>query len=185
MSDPRARAALAGLVGVTVLFLAACGGGSIPGQATTPEGSASASDTSPRGGIDKVDPCKLLSASQLSTFGLQTTGKPDKLVSEPYCEYDGDPFSIRVITSPNRNLEKFKSAGQTYDRFEPNQVNGRPGAKIIVAGDTGHGGCVQLMDAGQGSARIQVNYKFGKYEGKDPCADAMAIAKLVEPNLPK
>ncbi|MCP2259082.1 Protein of unknown function (DUF3558) [Streptoalloteichus tenebrarius] len=165
-----------------VMFLAACGG-SVQGQPSTsgPTGSPRSSGDL----IDGVDPCKLLSADQLQKAGLGGQGKPVDGALETGCEYSNQDFAARVYKNKTKNLAEYEKAQHAFDEFEPNQVNGHPGARVVARGSKGNGGCTQVLDLGKGSVAVEIGYNYGKYQGKDPCADAMAIAKLVEPNLPK
>ncbi|MCP2262048.1 Protein of unknown function (DUF3558) [Streptoalloteichus tenebrarius] len=184
MSHLHTRSVVPCLLTAAALLLTGCGG-AVGGTPTTPGASSN-----PAGGhedISEVNPCDLLPPEKATSFGLgQPNAKePEKVLNGVGCQYRGDPFVVLVSKNEDIDLDRLRGNRDKYAEFEDNKVNGRPGARIVVRGGSGHGLCTQAFAYGRGSIDVELTYHHGKFAGKDPCADAMAVAQAVESQLPR
>ncbi|MCP2262049.1 Protein of unknown function (DUF3558) [Streptoalloteichus tenebrarius] len=184
MSQATARTTRTALTAVSVLALVGCGG-AVGGTPTTPDRSTDGARAEEE--ITKVNPCALLPAGKAEPFGLRQPARaePEERLKGMGCRYPGDPFTVWLVRNDNLALDDFRKIRHTYDRFEENRVNGRTGALVVVGGGAGNGVCAQQFSYGKGTIAVELTYHHGKFAGKDPCADAMAVAQTVESQLPR
>lgn len=160
---------------VVVLLAAGCGSQEAGLAPTLPVADAS-----------RVDMCTILTDQELSQLGIKLSSrKPVNRLGLIGCGWLGTPFTL--------DLEKDKDTVAQYQArrhdpaftsFADNTVNGRRGAHLSV--DRDRGDCTQLMDGGTVSLTVSVA-QSGLWTGPkiDSCAEALRIAQMIEPRLPK
>lgn len=132
----------------------------------------------------KVDMCTILTESELSRFGIQpgTRGPVDQPGSVG-CEWAGTRFTLS-LERDRETVASYKARprGPAFITFAENTVNGRAGLRFGVDPD----GCEQLIDGGPVSLVVNVaSMSRPNAPHVDPCAEALRIAQLIEPRLPK
>ena len=170
-----------GLIAVSGVFLAACGG-TTPGTAgpTTTSGSSTGSGDS--AALSKVDPCTLLTAQELQQYQGRTKGEPLNSSDEQGCDFLGSPDSLSRginLTKSKDSVADYVGRKDSYVKFTKNSVNGRDAAQVQISKSNTE--CSQIIGVGSGTVSVAVT---GDKSG-DPCGDALQIAQVVEPRLPK
>lgn len=132
-----------------------------------------------------VDMCTILTDAELTGLGIKlNTRKQFDEVGVVGCRWVGKPFTL--------SLEKDKDSLASYQArrrdpafvsFTDNTVNGRAGVQIGVRRD--HTQCGQLMDGGSVSLAVSVAASSSLGPPIDACAEALRIAQMIEPRLPK
>jgi len=134
-----------------------------------------------------VDMCTILTDAELSQLGVQpdTRETVDQFGSVG-CEWVGKP----VRFSLERDKETVASyrtrpRGPSFITFTENAVNGRAGLTFAVDRDGGTD-CEQLMDGGSVSLVVHVASTLSPDGHRiDSCPEALRIAQLIEPRLPR
>lgn len=159
------------------LLLAGCSGGEIS-SAPVPASTNVLAD---------VDPCALLSAEELQSYGVAGPGEPvDQGIGEQGCDYFGDAFQFAIYKGEDDSLSYWEGQRDKFGVFEGNQVGSRSGIKQITKGAIGQRICNQVIEVGSGSVTVQVGYKAGRAaDDEEACTKAMEIANVIEPKLPK
>lgn len=163
------------MVGLLGLLAASCGSHTASAPAPPPVGDAS-----------RVDMCTILTDQELTQLGMRLdTRRQVNQLGSVGCMWLG----TRITLGLERDKEMLASYRQrrnspTFTSFADNTINGRPGAHLSV--DRDRDDCTQLMDGGPVSLRVSVA-PAGEYEGPpiDSCAEAMRIAQMIEPRLPR
>jgi Protein of unknown function (DUF3558) len=130
--------------------------------------------------------CAILTDAELSQLGIELGSRKrvDQLGSVG-CEWVGKPITLSL----ERDKEivasyQARRHSPTFTNFVDNTVNGRPGARLSV--DRDHDDCTQLMDGGPVSLVVSVAPAFKlNAQSVDSCAEALRIAQMIEPRLPK
>jgi hypothetical protein len=161
---------------VTLGLLAVGCGSQVPGSATSP----AVADSS------LVDMCTVLTDSELTGLGIRlNTRKPVGQFGSVGCGWLGKPFTLSLGRDKD-TVARFKARRHdpVFTSFADNTVNGRAGVHLSV--DPDRTDCAQFMDGGPVSLVVAVAPAFG-LEGPpvDSCAEALRIAQMVEPRLPK
>ncbi|MCU1610774.1 MAG: hypothetical protein JWM45_2690 [Pseudonocardiales bacterium] len=131
-----------------------------------------------------VDMCTILSDPELSSLGVQpgtrTTFNKAGVVG---CRWRGASFTLS-LERDNSTLAGYQAHRQDpqFINFMDNTVNGRAGAHFGV--DPKGSQCAQLMDGGSVSLSVSVAVPANS-PPFDPCAEALQIAQMIEPRLPK
>jgi hypothetical protein len=169
-----------GLVLLAAVLLSGCNGQQTQGQAE-PTGTSSSGGGS-SAALDKLDACTLLTADQLQQYGVETKGKPQNNSSENGCAFIATPDSSATsinLSKSKDSVDSYVQRSDTFVKLAKNSVNGRNGVQTQIS--TSNTECSQVMAVGSGTVRAGViNDKSG-----DPCGDALKIAQVVEPKLPK
>jgi len=167
------------LVPVVVLALLAGGCGSAASQAPTlpPTAMADAS---------RVDMCTILTDAELTGLGAELNRrKPVNRLGLVGCHWGGMPF-VLGLERDKETVASYKARRHdpAFTSFADNTVNGRAGAHLSV--DRARDDCTQLIDGGPVSLTVSVS-PAGLYTGPkiDSCAEALLIAQMIEPRLPK
>jgi hypothetical protein len=151
------------------LLAAGCGAGSSP----------AVSDSR------KVDMCTILFNAELSRLGITpSTRTPVDRAGSVGCEWTGKLFTLS-LERDSQPLASYRARPRpAFISYAENMVNGRPGARFKV--DRGGTDCEQLMDGGPVSLVVSVAPAvMGNARPVDSCAEALQIAGIVEPRLPK
>ena len=132
----------------------------------------------------QVDMCTVLSDGELSELGVKLdTRKPFNEVGVAGCRWVGKPFTLSLERDED-TLASYQARRRdpAFVGFMDNRVNGRAGAQLVVDRDGSQ--CTQLMDGGPVSLVVGVvaSSSLGRI---DSCAEALRIAKMIEPRLPK
>jgi Protein of unknown function (DUF3558) len=77
------------------------------------------------------------------------------------------------------SVESYVKRADTFVRLAQNNVNGRPGVQVQISESNTE--CSQVMAVGSGDVVVAVT----RDKSGDPCGDALKLAQLVEPRLPK
>jgi hypothetical protein len=160
----------------------------VAGLITTGCGSETSTTSTPRtvGDASHVDMCTTLTDAELSGLGIDpNTREPSDKLGAVGCGWLGRPFTLR-LERDNEALISYKARRQdpTFVTFTVNTINGRAGAQLQVFRDRTD--CSQLMDGGPVSVVVSVALAFSVDPPKiDPCAEALRIAQMIEPRLPK
>lgn len=162
---------------MAVLALLAAGCGS---QVSGPAPSPAVSDAS------QVDMCTILTDADLTGLGIEVnTRKPVDLLGSVGCKWRGKAL-ILGLERDKETLASYQGRrhSPTFTSFADNAVNGRVGAHLSVERDRKD--CTQLIDGGAVSLVVNVA-PAGLYRGPkiDSCAEALRIAQMIEPRLPK
>ncbi|MGQ0778571.1 MAG: DUF3558 family protein [Pseudonocardiales bacterium] len=132
-----------------------------------------------------VDMCTILTEAELSDLGIEldTREQVDEL-GLIGCGWVGEPITLEL----NRNEDTVAEYAARRDdpafvTFGDNMVNGRAGVHFGVS-SSGQD-CVQLIDGGSVSLRVAVAASSSLGPPIDVCAEALRIAQLIEPRLPR
>lgn len=174
MTHGRVLARMTGLV-LALTGLAGCG------QQVAGAPSTSAADPS-RSALASFDLCTVLSDDELRALGIQVeTREPLDLLGQVGCQYSGEPFGLSLERDAEETVSEYAERPENYVSFRRNEVNGRTGAQIQVRPNRED--CAQVMNAGAGSVLVGVSANTSNFT-IDPCAEALRIAKMIEPELP-
>ena len=168
------RAGWAALLAVPALLVGGCG--------SSPSGAPAPPEV---GDASSVNMCTVLTDAELSGRGINpsTRQQVDEL-GVVGCQWVGQ--SIRL--SLERDEDSISEYAARRDdpvlhRFQENTVNSRAGIQFSVrrSGEQ----CVQLMDGGPVSLSVAVGTASSLGPPVDTCAEALRIAEMIEPRLPK
>jgi Protein of unknown function (DUF3558) len=146
-------------------------------------GSASSSAV---GDASRVDMCTILTDAELASFGIELASRKQKnRLGEAGCGWVGQPFTLDLERGRDTVTQyRARRDDPAFTSFADNTVNGRSGARLSV--DRDRDDCTQLIDGGPVGLVVSVA-QSGLYTGPpiDSCAEAMRIAQMIEPRLPK
>ncbi|MGH3795441.1 MAG: DUF3558 family protein [Pseudonocardiaceae bacterium] len=134
----------------------------------------------------KVDMCTILSNPELTQLGIKLdTRAPENKLGLVGCKWLGEPFTLRLERDKDTITQyDARRASPAFTYFADNKVNGRAGVQLSV--DRDRSDCAQLMDGGSVSLTVAVAQSGRSYGTPfDPCAQALRIAQMIEPRLPK
>ncbi|MGH3845856.1 MAG: DUF3558 family protein [Pseudonocardiaceae bacterium] len=133
----------------------------------------------------RVDMCTILTDPELSKLGIKLSSrKPENEVGVVGCGWVGKPFTLGLDRDKDTVAEyKARRSDPAFTSFAENTVNGRAGARLSV--DRARDDCTQLMDGGPVSLSVSVAAASSLGPPIDPCAEALRIAQMIEPRLPK
>ena len=162
-------------VAMTGLLAAACGS-----QGTTAPAPPPVADAS------KVDMCTILTDSELMSLGAQpSTRRSFNNAGVIGCRWQGKSYTLS-IERDNSTLARYRAHRNdpTFINFTDNTVNGRTGSHFSV--DKNGSQCAQLIDGGSAALSVSVAVARNLTPAPaDPCAEALRIAQMIEPRLPK
>jgi hypothetical protein len=134
----------------------------------------------------RVDMCTILTDQELSQLGARPDSRePVDRPGSVGCSWRGTPFALTL----ERDAEtvaayKARDRGPALITFAENTVNGRAGVRFGVEHDGTD--CEQLIDGGSVSLVVSVAPALSVNRPKvDSCAEALRIAQMIEPRLPK
>lgn len=161
---------------VVVSLLAAGCGTQVPG----PVQSSGVADAS------RVDMCTILADEELSQLGIKLSSrKPFNELGTVGCGWVGKPITLSLDRDKNAIASyQARRNDPAFTSFGDNQVNGRAGVHLSVRRDRTD--CAQLFDGGSVTLTVAVAPAFSlKPQPIDSCAEALRIAQMIEPRLPK
>ena len=168
-----------GLISLGIL-VASCSGSADPRSSSALSSTVSV--------ISSVDPCTLITVQELGGWGIAVPSKPFRGLGDTGCSWDGDLRSV-VLTKGSQGLDFFDKKSTTFVNYVRNMVNSRPGARIQVSHTNTE--CSEAMAVGTGYVMVDMSYSHPSGGGEnyrypaDPCGEALAIARTIEPRLPK
>jgi len=132
-----------------------------------------------------LDPCTLLSDAEIQALGFRPdTREQTETLGLVGCGYFGpiygDLRSLSVDKEPEDTVADYATRAETFGGFRENDVAGRPGAQLQVAEDGTD--CTQMVNAGSGT--VQVSWSIREPGTMDPCAEALRVMQMIEPELP-
>lgn len=148
--------------------------------------SQTASSAPAVGDASRVDMCTILTDQELAQLGITLNSRePVDRLGGVGCGWLGNRITLD-LERDKETLASYRARRHSpfFTSFVDNTVNGRPGAHLSVQRDRAD--CDQLMDGGPVSLSVAVA-QAGEYDGPpiDSCAEAMRIAQMIEPRLPK
>jgi hypothetical protein len=163
------------LVITLVLLVVGCGS-----QMSRPASSTVVADAS------RVDMCTILADAELTALSIEAKSrKPVNRLGLVGCKWQGKSFLLG-LERDKETVASYKARRNdpTFTSFADNTVNDRVAAHLSV--DRDRADCTQLMDGGPVSIVVNVA-PAGLYAGPkiDSCAEALRIAQMIEPRLPK
>lgn len=134
----------------------------------------------------RVDMCTILTDAELTGLGIRLdTRKPVGQFGSVGCGWLGKPFTLSLGRDRDA-VSRFKARRHdpVFTSFADNTVNGRAGVHLSV--DPDRTDCAQFMDGGPVSLVVAVA-PASSLSGSpvDSCAEALRIAQMIEPRLPK
>ncbi len=164
---------------VTIAALLAAGCSSQESKASPPA-------PPPLADAGKVDMCAILSNTELAGLGAQvSTRKSFDTAGVIGCRWRGKSYTLS-LERDNSTLAGYRAHRNDpqFVNFQDNTVNGRAGAHFGV--DKNGSQCAQLIDGGSASLSVSVALPNNVTPPPvDPCAEALRIAQMIEPRLPK
>jgi hypothetical protein len=130
--------------------------------------------------------CTILTHAELSQLGIKPdTREPVEQSGSVGCYWRGTPFALSLERDKETVASyKARQRGPALITFVENTVNGRAGVRFGVEHDATD--CEQLIDGGSVSLVVSVSPAVNAKGPKvDSCAEALRIAQLIEPRLPK
>lgn len=169
-----------GAVAVTIVGLLAAGCGAQVSKAPAPPTPPAVADAR------RVAMCTILTGTELTTLGVRLdTRKRFNEAGVVGCRWLGTPFTLS-LERDNDTLAGYQAHRNDpkFVNFVDNTVNGRAGAHFGV--DPNGSQCAQLIDGGSVSLSVSVAVPTNLNPPPvDPCAEALRIAQMIEPRLPK
>ena len=134
----------------------------------------------------RVDMCTILTDAELIGLGIKLdTRKQFDEVGVIGCQWVGKPIRLSLERDEDTIAAyQARRDDPVFTSFSENSVNGRAGVQLSVERDRTD--CAQLMDGGPVSLTVAVAPSFSRDPRPiDSCAEALRIAKMIEPRLPK
>lgn len=134
----------------------------------------------------RVDMCTVLTDAELTGLGIKlNTRKQVNELGVVGCQWVGKPITLDLEREKDTIAQyQARRHSPTFTSFVDNTVNGRVGAHLSVRRDRTD--CTQLMDGGPLSLTVAVAPAFSlNGPPVDSCAEALRIAQMIEPRLPK
>lgn len=163
------------LLMVAVALVAAGCAAPVSGSAPPP----TAADSS------RVDMCIILTDQELSQLGIRLDSRePVDRPGSVGCSWRGTPFAL-TLERDGETVASYKARqpGPALITFAENTVNGRAGVRFGVEREGTD--CEQLIDGGSVSLVVSVAPAVGSGPKIDSCAEALRIARMIEPRLPR
>jgi hypothetical protein len=134
----------------------------------------------------RVNMCTIVTNTELTGLNLDPTSrKNESMLGEVGCGWEGKVFTLHLARGKDTVAQyRARRDDPAFSSFADNTVNGRAGARLSV--DSDRSDCTQLIDGGAVGLVVSVA-PAGLYTGPpiDSCAEAMRIAQMIEPRLPK
>ncbi len=138
------------------------------------------------GDASRVDMCTILTDQELSGLGIEMSSRKQvNQLGVVGCQWVGMPIRLSLERDKDTVADYRKRQDDpAFTSFANNTVNGRAGVRLSVESDRAD--CAQLIAGGPVSLTVAVA-PAGLYTGPkfDSCAEALRIAQLIEPRLPK
>lgn len=170
-----------GLIAASGIFLAACNDG-ISGNPGPTTGSSASTNAGGDAALNKLDPCTLLTTQELQQYQVRSKGEPLNSSDEQGCDFLGSPDSLSRginLTKSKDSVASYVERADTFVKLTKNNVSGRDGVQVQISKSNTE--CSQIIGVGSGTVSVAVT---GDKSG-NPCGDALQIAQVVEPRLPK
>lgn len=166
-------------LGVALIALGGCGA-QVTGAPSVSGGSGAASSA-----LASFDPCTVLSDAELQALGFRPeTRDPIDELGQEGCGFlalrDSPVLGVRLEKDLEETVADYAARSETFDSFQENEVNGRPGAALEVVDDGVE--CTQLVNAGSGT--VAVGWQYDRPGPDDPCAEALRVMQMIESALP-
>jgi hypothetical protein len=129
--------------------------------------------------------CTVLSDAELTHLGIKPSSRElENILGVVGCQWVGDPIRLRLERNKD-SIAKYltRRDDPRFTLFRENRVNGRAGIQLSV--ERGGGQCVQFMDGGPVSLAVGVGNTSDQGPPIDACGEALRIAQMIEPRLPK
>jgi len=135
--------------------------------------------------LARLDTCTLLSDAEIEALGFRPeTRETKETLGLVGCAYFGPIYgelrNLGVMKEPEDRVADYAARAETFAGFRENEVAGRAGAQVQVADDGTD--CTQMVDAGSGT--VQVEWAIREPGAMDPCAEALRVMQMIEPELP-
>ena len=151
-------------------------------------GAPSTSEAPSAGGRPTMDPCTVLSDTELAQLGMQPeTRRTVQELDAIGCGWRGQPLGLSLTTNPDTIADyRERKDDPVFVTFAENQVNDRPGVQtqVAISGEQ----CAQAVGTGAGVLSVGVSLSGrARVDGVqvDPCAEALRITELIEPRIPE
>lgn len=133
----------------------------------------------------RLDPCTLLSDAEIEALGFRPdTRERTETLGLVGCGYLGPIYgvlrSLSVDKEPEDTVADYAARAETFGGFRENEVAGRAGTQLQLADDGTD--CTQMVNAGSGT--VQVEWSIRESGAMDPCAEALRVMLMIEPELP-
>jgi uncharacterized protein DUF3558 len=162
---------------IAAVGLLAAGCGSQTPKAPAPPAVADAS---------RVNMCTVMTSAELTGLGVRPeTRQGFSKAGVIGCRWLGNPYIVSLERADN-TLAQYQASRNDpkFVTFVDNKVNDRAGAHFGV--DRNGSQCAQLMDGGPVALSVSVAVSPNVNPRPiDPCAEALRIAQIIEPRLPK
>ncbi len=134
--------------------------------------------------LSGIDPCELLTESQLAALTITKAGEPDEAAwHEDKCNWRSSTVNVSLAPDTQRDgLETWYRTRDYYDSFEESEVDGYPAVRADFANEF----CSVIVGVADDQALV-VHYTRVSSDapGKgDPCPFTESIASMVLENLP-
>jgi hypothetical protein len=134
----------------------------------------------------RVDMCTILTDTELTALGIDVnTRKQVNRLGLTGCGWQGKTITLDLERDKD-NLASYQARQRdpAFTSFADNSVNDRLGIHFSV--DPDRTDCTQLMDGGPVSLWVAVSpASLLKGPSVDSCAEALRIAQMIEPRLPR
>lgn len=155
------------------------------GQAVSGEPAPAGNGQQATKALAALDPCTLLADTDVEALGFRPdTRQPANTLGLTGCRVVAAPGgalgSLALQKEPHETAADYATRSETFGSFRQNDINGRSGAQVQV--DENNTDCTQIVDAGSGS--VQVTWIIREPGPMDPCAEALRVMQLIEPDLP-
>ena len=134
----------------------------------------------------RVDMCAVLTDAELTGLGIKLdTRQQVNEIGVVGCQWVGKPIRLSLERDEDTIAAyQARRDAPAFTSFSDNRVNGRAGIQLSVERDRTD--CAQLMDGGSVSLTVAVAPAFSlNPQPIDSCAEALRIAQMIEPRLPK
>jgi Protein of unknown function (DUF3558) len=134
----------------------------------------------------RLDMCTILTDAELAGLGIRlNTRKQVNRLGLVGCKWLGKSIILDLERDKDTVASyKARRHDPVFTSFADNMVNGRAGVHLSVRRDRSD--CTQLFDGGPVSLWVAVAPAFSlNGPSVDSCAEALRIAQMIEPRLPK
>lgn len=133
--------------------------------------------------LASVDPCKVLTPQELAPYGVNSPGQPRADVPfQPACDYQSDDFEVSFYKDTRYPVDAIHKQAQ-WAKWDPVDIDGRPGVSAINAGASHASACETMFDAGKGRVSIQV--QTNNPGDQSFCQKSEDLARKIAPRMPQ
>jgi hypothetical protein len=144
----------------------ACTGGGVTGNATTPPTTSVTANP-----VAAIDPCSLLSQSDMTSLGLTSTG-PEKTVKSRGCGWQkAATYSIGIYADPSQGIDVLRASNSTTASLQSHDA--------IQTANSGIDCLFDIAITKTSAVGISIEAGVG-----NACQLAQQYATLIEPKLP-